>query len=80
MYTLILATPEKTLFEGEVISLLAPGSIGYLEVLTDHAPLITTLKKGNIVITKSDHTKETYPITEGVLEVLKNKVSVLVDI
>ncbi len=43
MFKLSVVTPEKVVFEKDVTSIVAPGMIGYLGVLTNHAPLITCL-------------------------------------
>lgn len=79
MYHLSIVTPEEIVFEGEVISLIAPGTVGYLEVLSHHAPLITILQKGKVTITDANKQKKEWHITGGALEVSENKASVLVD-
>jgi F-type H+-transporting ATPase subunit epsilon len=45
-----LVSPEKLLFAGEVIQVDLPGSEGDLGVLAGHAPLVTTLRPGIIVV------------------------------
>jgi F-type H+-transporting ATPase subunit epsilon len=79
MYHLQVLTPEEVIFDDEVISLIAPGALGYLGVLKDHAPLITTLKPGTLAITDKNKNKNFYLITGGFLEVYRNEVSLLVD-
>ena len=49
MYLEII-TPEQTLFKGEVDSVLFPGSLGDFQVLNNHAPIVSTLKKGEVKI------------------------------
>lgn len=69
---------EKTIYEGQVISLIAPSVSGYLGVLADHAPLAAKLKPGVITfkdsagVAKAIETKQT-----GYLEVLRNNVTIL---
>jgi len=70
-----ILSPEKSLFSGEVKVLTLPGTSGSFSILDDHAPLISTLEKGNISI---DSGKEVIAIERGVVEVLQNKVIVLV--
>ncbi|MBA2728577.1 MAG: ATP synthase F1 subunit epsilon [Parachlamydiaceae bacterium] len=72
-------TPEKVIFEGNVISLIAPGTIGYLEILANHAPIITTLVPGKVTITLENQEKKIFAISYGFLKVDKNNVSLLVD-
>lgn len=55
-----------------------PGSMGAFSVLKNHAPLISTLEKGEIVYLKGKTTKK-YPIEGGVTIVEKNKIRVIID-
>jgi len=45
-----LVSPEKLLFAGEVAQVDLPGSEGDMGVLANHAPLVTTLRPGIIVV------------------------------
>jgi F-type H+-transporting ATPase subunit epsilon len=45
-----LVSPEKLLFSGDVDSVVAPGADGQFTVLKDHAPVMTTLKAGVVVV------------------------------
>jgi F-type H+-transporting ATPase subunit epsilon len=45
-----LVSPEKLLFSGEVNQVDMPGTEGDLGVLAGHAPLVTTLRPGILVI------------------------------
>jgi F-type H+-transporting ATPase subunit epsilon len=78
-FKLIIVTPEKKIYDGEVTSIIAPGDLGYLGVLADHAPLITSLKQGNLEITDPSGEKNTMVITGGFMEVVKNTVTILAD-
>ena len=60
-----IITPEKELFAGEVSSVKFPGTNGGFEILNNHAPIISTLSKGEIkVIT----TKAIIISTPGILK------------
>ena len=78
-----IITPDKKVFEGEVVAATFPGSDGYFQVLNDHAPLIGTLGKGELRYTvegKDKKRKETILDVEGgVVEVLNNRVVVLAE-
>ena len=78
--TLEIITPEKKLFSGEVYGVQMPGISGSFEVLDKHAPLISALKAGKIKVLrdKQNHTAS-YDIQSGFVEVLNNKVIVLVE-
>ena len=49
-FTVTIMAPDKKLFEGTVESLVAPGELGYLEILAHHASLVTTLVPGRITL------------------------------
>lgn len=77
MYFLSIVTPEEIFFEQEVASLIAPGSEGYLGILTDHAPLITALVPGKVTVKEKSGKELIYAIGGGFLEVFKNQVTIL---
>jgi len=79
MYHLQVLTPEEIIFDDDIISVIATGFLGYLGILTHHAPLITTLKNGTLVITDKNNNKHFYQVSGGFLEVKHNKLSLLVD-
>jgi F-type H+-transporting ATPase subunit epsilon len=73
-----IVTPDQKVFEGEVISATFPGIDGSFQVLNNHAPLLSTLKKGTIVY--KDKKEEFEVIVDGgVVEVLNNRVIVLAE-
>ena len=74
-----ILTPEKLLFQGEVKSIKLPGTNGEFEILNNHAPIISTLSKGDIYITDTENKKQNFSINGGVIEMQKNKIIVLAD-
>ena len=74
-----IISPEKKLYSGEVESIILPGAEGSFGVLKNHAPVIATLKKGEIKIKDSKSANETLKINGGVVEVLNNKIIVLAE-
>ena len=48
MLKLKIISPEKVIFDGEVESLKVPGIQGSFEVLNNHAPIISSLVKGDV--------------------------------
>ncbi len=79
MFKLSVVTPEKVVFEQDVRSIVAPGSEGYLGVLTDHAPLITALIPGKLTVTDNVGNEVDYCVSRGFLEISGNVATVLAD-
>lgn len=73
-----IVTPDQKVFDGEVISATFPGTDGSFQVLNNHAPLLSTLKKGTIVY-KDKKNEYDVTIDGGVVEVLNNRVIVLAE-
>ncbi|MFQ5781113.1 MAG: ATP synthase F1 subunit epsilon [Nitrospiria bacterium] len=78
-FHLIVITPEQVFFDGLVRSIVAPGGIGSLGVLVNHAPLITTLVPGRLVITSPEGEKQHLSIGSGFLDILNNQVTLLTE-
>ena len=75
-----ILTPEKKLFSGEVYGVQMPGISGFFEVLEKHAPLVSALKAGRMKVLKDKQNQTSqYDIQGGFVEVLGNKVTVLVE-
>lgn len=71
-----LITPDKVVFSGEADSIKLPGTSGQFEALNNHAPLISSLDAGNVVIRTAEGEKE-FEISGGIVEILNNKIIVL---
>ena len=73
-----IVTPDEKIFEGEVVSATFPGADGSFQVLNNHAPLVSSLGKGQLVY---KNTKDEFDIKidGGVVEVLNNRVIVLAE-
>lgn len=72
---LTIVTPEKTIYDGEAISVAVPGTKGAFEVLDNHAPIISSLQDGVITVKTGEGVQE-YPICSGFIEVARNSVSI----
>ncbi len=73
-----ILTPEMNVFSGEIDSVILPGINGQFEILNNHAPLIASLKEGTVKVRKGTEKKE-FKVKSGIVEVLKNTVSVLTE-
>lgn len=77
-FTLRVVSVEESLFEGPADFVLASGGDGELGILPHHAPLLSTLKPGPLVIRHGG--QETLLLVGGgFLEVLPDRVTVLAD-
>ena len=74
-----IVSPEGTLVEQAVSAVTLPGTVGPFEVLKDHAALISSLEKGDIVYI-ADGKENRLPIAEGFVEVRDNQVDVCVEV
>lgn len=74
-----IITPVKKLFDGEIKSIIVPGTKGVFMVLHNHAPIISTLEKGQIKIETGNNQTEIIDIEGGMIEVQRNKIIVLAD-
>ena len=74
-----IVSPEGTLVEQAVSAVTLPGSIGPFVVLKDHAALISSLEKGDIVYVTEDR-EQRLPIASGFVEVSDNQVDVCVEV
>jgi len=73
-----IITPDKKVFAGEANAVTLPGTEGQFQVLNRHAPLVSTLGKGDVVV-EANGVKQSYVIDGGVVEVLNNQVLVLAE-
>ena len=66
-----LITPEGKLFQGETVSVTAPGELGEFGVLARHAPMVSALKRGILKVKSSDQ-ELFWAVDSGVFEVSKD--------
>ena len=74
-----IVSPERALVETAVSSVTLPGTLGPFEVLKDHAALISSLEKGEIVYV-SEGAEHRLPIASGFVEVRDNQVTACVEV
>ncbi|RYF45141.1 MAG: ATP synthase F1 subunit epsilon [Chitinophagaceae bacterium] len=76
-----ILTPERKLFSGDVYGVQLPGVEGSFEILERHAPLVAALKAGRVKVVKDKSFSPLayFDIQSGFVEVLNNKVTILVE-
>ena len=80
MLKLKVVSPERIEFEGEVESVLVPGTMGQFQILLNHAPIISTLGKGVVEYGLPKGEKVQLDILGGFVEVQQNEVSLCVEV
>ena len=79
MFHLLILTKKKTFFDGEATSLQIAGTIGYMEILQNHASLISSLESGIVQVKDKDGKQIHFAISGGIFEVNKNQATILAD-
>ncbi len=74
-----IITPEKVLFSGSIAMVTAPGTEGEFGVLPGHAPFISTLKNGEIVVNPENGGEQRIAIASGVAEVTPERCTLLIE-
>ena len=74
-----IVSAEDEIFHGEATLLVATGEIGELGIAPRHAPLITRLKPGKVVVTLPNGEQLDFAVSGGILEVQPQVVTVLAD-
>lgn len=78
LFHLDILSEEKTVFSGEISSLIVPAEYGYLGVLAEHTPIIAHLVKGQIIWRdKEGNPGKISCDNTGFLEVQRNKASLI---
>ncbi len=70
-------TPEGVALEDDAVSVIAPGELGYLGILRQHAPLVTTLVKGRLTWKQPSGSARSALLGPGLLEVSRNRLTIL---
>ena len=78
-FDLSIISAESKVFEGKVENILVPGMIGDFLVLSNHAPCISSIRPGFLEFSEGTSDKQRYFVSGGIIEVINNNVSVLVD-
>lgn len=74
-----IITPDHRVYEGDIKSIRVPGRKGSFQVLKDHAPIISTLENGPVVIVDTEGQETVFEIKGGVIEVKMNRIIVLAE-
>ena len=78
MLRVFVISPEAALYEGEASSVVAPAFDGDVGILTGHAPMMTLLGKGELVVSGAGEPRR-FSIEGGFLQVLNNEVRIVTE-
>jgi len=74
-----IVSAEGEIHKGEAVMVFAPARMGEVGIAPRHAPMLTTLKPGEVRVQTEDGEEKTFYVTGGMLEVQPTKVTVLAD-
>jgi F-type H+-transporting ATPase subunit epsilon len=74
-----IVSAEGQIFAGEASMVFVPGSQGELGIAPRHAPLLTTLKAGEVRVQREGQEEQSFFVGGGALEVQPHQVTVLAD-
>ena len=74
-----IVSAEGQIFSGEASMVFVPGSMGELGIAPRHAPLLTTLRAGEVRVQKEGEEEQSFYVGGGALEIQPHLVTVLAD-
>jgi len=74
-----IVTAERVVYSDDVDIVIAPGVEGQMGILPSHAPLLTTLQPGELVVRKDGEETAMF-VSGGFLEIMQDRVTVLADV
>ena len=74
-----VVSAEQSLFQGDVVMVIATGELGDLGIVPGHAPLITSLRPGPVRLQFENGDDELFFVSGGFLEVIPTQVTILAD-
>ena len=74
-FSLKILNPKKVVYDGQVRNIFFPGDSGEFELMAYHAPIVSLLKEGEIVIDWNTH----IPIKKGMVRFFGDECVVLLE-
>jgi F-type H+-transporting ATPase subunit epsilon len=78
-FSLKIVTPEKVLFEGQVLQASVSTTMGQITVLPNHIPLVSQLSPGEVLVRFNGTEESLMVVSGGIVEVLPEQVVILAD-
>jgi F-type H+-transporting ATPase subunit epsilon len=74
-----LVAPDQLLYSAQVESVVVPGTEGEFTMLAEHAPLVTAIKNGGVILVNGDGNSKEFAVFGGVAEVTNSRLTVLAE-
>ncbi|MBV8765083.1 MAG: F0F1 ATP synthase subunit epsilon [Hyphomicrobiales bacterium] len=74
-----LVSPDQLLYSADVESVVVPGTEGEFTVLPNHAPLVTSLRSGGVILVNGDRSSQEFAVFGGVAEVTNTSLTILAE-
>jgi F-type H+-transporting ATPase subunit epsilon len=74
-----LVSPESRLASGQAKAVRLPGADGDMTAMPDHAPTVTTLRPGTIVVEMEDGGEQKFVVLGGFAQITAESATVLAD-
>jgi F-type H+-transporting ATPase subunit epsilon len=76
-FRLEIVTPEKVVYDDQVVSLTLPASDGLMGVWPNHAPILASLSVGEVTITQANGGRRHFMVSDGFFEMAENHARIL---
>ena len=73
-----VVSPEKVIYDGEVLRVTLPGASGSFTIMPRHAPIVSSLQKGKLIYFTPDEEGHGIDIESGFVEMSDGVVSVCI--
>lgn len=77
--TVDIITPNKLVYSGKAKLVQVPGTKGSFQILNNHAPIISTLQKGEVRVVDEYDMDTTFDISGGIVEANNNVITILAE-
>ena len=74
-----IITPDRKVYSGDIKSIRVPGKKGSFQILKDHAPIVSTLENGPVIMVDQAGNETIYVISGGVIEAKMNTIILLAE-
>jgi F-type H+-transporting ATPase subunit epsilon len=74
-----IISPEKSVFEGEATSVIAPAYDGKVGILPRHAPFMTLIGDGTLMVRQDGDVTREFHVKGGFLQVMNDVVNVVAE-